>query len=167
MRPPRFRNDTGAAMDVPFKMLVSVVLVSMAVATLYPVLQSYHETQMEHRVSLAVTEIEAAVTSAHRHPGSSRTVLIDVPSTGGIRLESLTIGSELTAPAVEAGAITWRLSSGPGSRELVTTSGGPVPMAGPGGEQVVIDRFPCLLVVEAMTAPPGVQHRDFVQVTVL
>ncbi len=151
---------------MPFKMLLSVVLVTMATAILYPALQAYQETEMEHRVGLTMAEIEASVLAVHRHPGSSRTVLVDVPSSGGIRLEGLTIGGDLDGPLSEVGTIGWELSSGASGTHLVASSTGPVPMAGPGGGAVGVDAFPCLLVFEASPCPPGSAYRGFVQVTV-
>jgi hypothetical protein len=148
-------------------MLISVVLVSMAIAILYPALQTYQETEMEHRLAIKMAEIEAAATTAQRHPGSSRTVLIDVPSTGGIRLDRMTIGGELTAPPAETGTIRWSLSSGPSGTRLVSSTSGPVPMSGEDGGPVVLEAFPCLIVLETRAAPPGSHYRSFVQVSVV
>jgi hypothetical protein len=148
-------------------MLISVVIVTMATAILYPVLQSYQESEMEHRLAITLAEIETAAISAQRHRGSSSTVIIDLPSSGGIRLERLTIGGDLKAPPAEVGTIGWSLSSGPTGAQLVSTTIGPVPMAGEDGEQVVLDRFPCLIVLESKTAPPGSHYHDYVQVRVV
>lgn len=166
LRHPHLRQDRRAALDVPFKMLLSVVLVTMATAILYPALQAYQETEMEHRVGLTLAEIEASVMAVHRHPGSSRTVLVDVPSSGGIRLEGLTIGGDLEGPPAEVGTIGWKLSSGTTGRHLVTSSTGPVPMAGPDGGAVHVEAFPCLLVLKASACSQGSAYRAFVQVTV-
>jgi hypothetical protein len=165
VRSPVFRRDEGAAIDVPFRLLLSVVLISMATAILYPTLQSYQEAEMENRVSLTLAEIEAAAVSVHRHPGSSRTVLIDVPSSGGIRLESLSIGGDLEGTPVEVGTIGWSLSNGVSGNHLVTSSSNVVPMAGPEGGGLHIDSFPCLMVLEAKAGPPGSHFGAFVQVT--
>ena len=165
MRPPALRRNTGAAIDVPFKMLISVVLVSMAIMILYPALQSYQETEMESRLNISMAEIEAAVVSVHRHPGSSRTVLIDVPSSGGIRLDRLSIGGDLTAPPSEVGTIGWELTTGSHGTVLVSSSTGPIPMADPDGEGLVIEAFPCLIVLEAKISPPGSHYMAFVQVS--
>jgi hypothetical protein len=146
-------------------MLLSVVLVTMATAILYPALQSYQETEMEHRVSLTLAELETAVLSVHRHPGSSRTVLIDVPSAGGIRLDSMTIGGDLTGSPAKVGTISWELSSGDEGHHLVVSSTGPVPMARPDGMGLVMGSFPCLIVLEAMASPAGALYPTFVQVT--
>ena len=167
MRPPTIRRDPRAAIDVPLRMLLSVVLVSMASAVLYPVLQTYQETEMEERVTLVLAEIEAAALAVHRHPGSSRTVLVDIASSGGISLERLTIGGDLDeAPAVTA-TITWELSSGAKGHRLVSSNTGPVPLAGPEGEALVVVCEPCLLVLTATPAPAGACYRTFVQVDVL
>ena len=155
MRTPAFRSDARAAIDVPFKMLLSVILVSMATAILYPALEAYQETEMELRVSLTISEIEAAALSVSRHPGSSRTVLVDVPSSGGIRLERLTVGGDLTGPPADLGTIGWELSSGTSGIHLVSSNTGPVPMAGPEGAVLEILAFPCLIVLEARASPQG------------
>ena len=166
MRPSPFRRDPDAAIDVPYKMLISVVLVSMATAILYPVLQTYQETEMERRLALTMAKIESAVVSVHRHAGSSRTLLVDVPSSGGIRLDSIYIGGDLKAPAAEVGTIEWRLSTGSKGIELISSTTGPVPMAGLDGKGLVIERFPCLIVLEARVPPSGGYYRTFVQVSV-
>ena len=164
MRTPRFRRDATAAIDVPFRMLLSVVLTTMAAAVLYPALQSYQETEMEQRVSLTLAEIETAVLSVHRHPGSSRTVLIDVPCSGGIRLERMTVGGDLCGAPAQVGTIGWQLSNGASGDHLVASSGGPVPMAGPDGRGLSIDGFPCLIVLEVRVAPSGAPFQTYVQV---
>ncbi len=166
MRPSPFRRDPDAAIDVPYKMLISVVLVSMTTAILYPVLQTYQETEMERRLALTMAEIESAVVSVHRHPGSSRTLLVDVPSSGGIRLDSINIGGDLKAPAAEVGTIEWRLSTGSKGIELISSTTGPVPMAGIDGKGLVIERFPCLIVLEARVPPSGGYYKTVVQVSV-
>jgi len=167
LRPPALRRDTSAAIDVPFKMLISVVLVSMATMILYPVLQSYQETEMENRLTVSMAEIENAVLSVHRHPGSSRTVLIDVPSSGGIRLDRVSIGGDLTAPPAEVGTIGWRLTTGSDGTVLVSSTTGPVPMADADGKGLVIEAFPCLIVLEARAAPPGSHYKVYVQVSLV
>lgn len=154
-------------MDVPFKLLMSVVIVTMATAILFPTLQAYQRSEVEHRLSLTLADIEAAVISVYHHPGSSRTVVIDVEPSGGIRLETLTIGGELTAAPVDASTINWRLSSGASGNHLVSTASGPVPMASTEHEELALDRFPCLIVLEAMKAPPGSHYRSFVQVSMV
>ena len=166
MRSPSLRRDTRAAIDVPFKMLISVVLVTMATAILYPALQAYQETEMEHRVSLTLAEIEVATLSVHRHPGSSRTVLVDVPSSGGIRLERLTVGGDLDGPPAGVSVIGWELSTGASGNHVVSSNTGPVAMAGPEGDGLVIESFPCLIVLEAATSPTGSVYRSHVQVRV-
>ena len=167
MRPHTLHRNMDAAMDVPFKMLISVIIVSMATMVLYPALQSYQETEMESRLSISMTEIEAAAISVHRHPGSSRTVLIDVPSSGGIRLDSLSIGGDLTAPPSEVGTMRWELSSGSRGTVLVSSSTGPIPMADADGNGLVIEAFPCLIVLEAKMSPPGSHYKVFVQVSLV
>ncbi len=167
MRPSAFRRQTGAAIDVPFKLLISVVIVTMATAILFPALQAYQRSEMEHRLALTLAEIEAAVISVHHHPGSSRTVVIDVPSSGVITLESMSIGGGLTAPPAEVSTIGWRLSSGTTGVQLVSTTSGPIPMASTEYGELVIDRFPCLIILEAKVAPPGGHYSTFVQVAVL
>lgn len=167
MRKLALRDDRAAVIDVPMKMLVSVVIVSMATMVLYPALQSYQESEMENRLGLSMAELEAAVLAVHRHPGSSRTVLVDVPSSGGIRLDSLTIGGDLTDPPSQVGTLRWSLSTGAHGTHLVSTAAGPVPMADADGSALVIDSFPCLVALEAMTSPPGSHYGTFVQATVL
>lgn len=165
MRTPAFRRDATAAIDVPFKMLLSVVLVTMATAILYPALQTYQETEMEHRVSLTLAELETAALSVHRHPGSSRTVLIDVPSTGGIWLDSMTIGGHLAGSPADVGTIVWELSTGDEGHHLIVSSTGPVPMAGADGKGLVMESFPCLIVLKAMVSPEGAHYPTFVLVS--
>jgi len=166
LRPPALRRQTGAAIDVPFKLLISVVIVTMATAILFPALQAYQRSEVEHRLALTLAEIEAAAISVHHHPGSSRSVVIDVPSSGGFRLESMSIGGDLRAPPAEVSTIGWRLSSGTTGTQLVITTTGPLPMASTEHEELVIDRFPCLIILEAKVAPPGGHYSAFVQVSV-
>ncbi len=167
MKRPVLRDDRSAVIDVPMKMLISVVLVSMATIVLYPALQSYQETEMENRVSLSMAEIEAAVLAVQRHVGSSRTVVLDVPSSGGIRLDRLTIGGDLTASPSEVGTVSWRLSTGAKGAILVSSATGPVPMASSEGSQLVIEAFPCIIVLETRASPHGSHYGTFVQAAVL
>ncbi len=167
MRPPAFRRDRGAATDIPFKLLLSVVLMTMAFAVLMPVLQAYQQNEVEHRIQLAVAEIDAAARAAYHHPGSSRTVLVDIPSSGSYRLESLTIGGDLTDDGPEAAIISWRHSGGMKGNHAVSTHGGPVSMAGPDGGPIVLDGDRFLLVLEAKTAPPESHVSTYVEVRVL
>ena len=97
MRPLRILPDDDGAIDVPYRLLLSVVLIAMATAVLYPALQAYSRSEMEHRLTIASREICSAAESVHRNPGSSRTVHIDVPSSGIIRLTRLTIGGDQTS----------------------------------------------------------------------
>jgi hypothetical protein len=167
LRPPILHRDTRAAIDVPFKLLLSVVLIAMATAILFPALQAYQQSEMENRIAITVAEIEAVALSVHRHPGSSRTVLVDIPPSGGIRLERLTLGGDLASAIALVGTISWDLSNGVSGRVLVSTSSGPLPMAGTDGVALVVDGFPCLLVMKCDPSPPGAVYPTFVRVSVL
>ena len=98
MRPSALYSDRDAAIDVPYKLLLSVVLLTMATAVLMPTLYAYQQSEVERRIQVAIAEIDSAARSVFHHPGSSRTVLVDIPSSGSFHLERLTIGGDLTAP---------------------------------------------------------------------
>lgn len=155
------------AIDVPYRLLLSVVLIAMGTAILYPALEAYSQSEMEHRLAIAVEEIGTAAVSVHRHPGSSRTVHIDVPPSGVIRLERLTIGGDLASTPANASIITWALSNGIHGRDLVCSSSGPLPLAGPDGGPMEIETFPCLIVMERRPSPPGSLFPTFVECRVL
>lgn len=167
MRPPTLRKDRDGATDVPFKLLLSVVLMTMAIAVLMPALHAYQQSEVEHRIHLTVAEIDAAARAAFHHPGSSRTVQVYVPSSGSYRLESLIIGGDLTADGPLAAGISWRHSGGMKGTHVVSTHSGPLNLAGPDGGPVSLDGARYLLVLEAKTAPPGCQATTFVEVRVL
>ncbi len=167
MRPSALLRDRDAAIDVPYKLLLTVVLMTMATAVLLPTLHAYQQNEVEHRIQVAIAEIDSAARSVFHHPGSSRTVLVDIPSSGSFHLERLTIGGDLAAPGSEAAFIRWRHSGGAEGNHLVTTRGGPLSMAGPDGEPLEIEGHQCLLVLEARTSPPGSQPDTFVEVRIL
>ena len=167
MRPSVLQRDGDAAIDVPFKLLLSVVLMTMATAVLMPTLHAYQQREVEHRIQVAIAEIDSAARSVFHHPGSSRTVLVDIPSSGSFHLERLTIGGDLAAPGPGAALIRWRHSGGAEGNHLVTTNGGPLSMAGPNGGHLDIEGQQCLLVLEARASPPGSQSNTFVEVRIL
>ena len=86
MRAGPLRRDPAGAIDIPYKLLVSVVIMALATTVLLPVLRGYQESTMEDRVNLAVSKIAAAARTAYHHPGSSRTVVVDVPPAGVVHL---------------------------------------------------------------------------------
>ena len=167
MRPSALHRDRYASVDVPYKLLLTVVLMTMATAVLMPTLYAYQQSEVEHRIQVAIAEIDSAARSVFHHPGSSRTVLVDIPSSGSFHLERLTIGGDLAATGPAAALIRWRHSGGAEGNHLVTTRGGPLSMAGPNGGPLDIDGHGCLLVLEARASPPGSQPDTFVEVRVL
>jgi len=167
LRPSALHRDRNAAIDVPYKLLLSVVLLTMATAVLMPTLYAYQQSEVEHRIQVAIAEIDSAARSVFHHPGSSRTVLVDIPSSGSFHLERLTIGGDLTAPGPEAALIRWRHSGGAEGNHLVTTSRGPLAMAGTNGGPLDIEGHQFLLVLEARTTLQGNQPIAFVEVRTL
>ncbi len=167
MRPTALHRDSSAVIDVPYKLLLSVVLMTMATAVLMPTLYAYQQSEVEHRIQMTVAEIDSAARSVFHHPGSSRTVLVDIPSSGSFHLERLTIGGDLASPGPEAAIIRWRHSGGVEGDHLVTTSRGPLAMAGTNGGPLDIEGHQCLLVLEAMTSAQGNQPITFVEVRIL
>jgi hypothetical protein len=161
-----FRRDDAGAIDVPYKLLVSIVVMAMAASVLLPVLKAYHEGTMEDRVELLVSRIGAAARAVYHHPGSSRTVVVDVPSSGGVRLERLSIGGDPSTDPALTSAIHWELSTGTERTHVVTTQGGFVPMTGQEGQAVLVGAGPRLLVLEAQENPPGMAFDHIVVVTV-
>lgn len=164
MRPTGLRGRDDAAIDVPFKLLVAVVLMAMAAAILLPALQAYQRSEVEQRIELTVAEISSAALAVYRHPGSSRTVTVDVPSAGGYRLEGLTIGGDLGEPPGGAAVITWRHSGGVERSHAVTTTNGQVPLCGPDGRAVEVAGHRTVLVLEAMEATSGPWTGHYVEV---
>jgi hypothetical protein len=152
---------------MPFKLLLSVVLMTMATAVLLPVLHAYQRSELEHRVEMAVGEIDAAARAAYHHPGSSRTVLVDVPPAGAYRLEELTIGGDLGRDGARAAIVSWVHSGGTRGNHVVSSQGGPVPMAGPDGGPLSMSGSRALLVLEAKAAPPGCIYATYVEVSAL
>jgi len=140
---------------MPFRLLLSVVLMAMAAAVLLPALSAYQRTEFEGRVKLAVAELSSAARAVYASPGSSRTVAVDLPPSYGMSLERLSIGAGLDASPGEMAIIQWRLSKGVEGRSAVRTTGGPVPMSGPDGQPLVLMRGRAMLVLEARQAPDG------------
>ena len=155
MRHPRLLRDRAAVVDMPFRLLLSVVLMAMAAAVLLPALSAYQQTEFEARVKLTVAEISSAARAVYSSPGSSRTIAIDLPPSFGISLERLSIGAGLDAGPVDMAIIHWKLSRGGEGRAIVHTTGGPVPMSGLDGQPLVLQRGRALLVLEARQAPAG------------
>ncbi len=154
MRTPRLRRCDGAAIDVPYKLLVSVVLMTMAAAILLPALHAYQLSEIEHHIELAVADIASAARSVHRHPGSSRTVGVDVPPAGGFRLERLSIGGDIGRPTGEASTIRWRHSGGGTGIHVVASSMGQVPITGPDGRALLVQGDTAMLVLEGRRSGP-------------
>ncbi len=167
MRPSALKRNRDGAIDVPYKLLLSVVLMAMATAVLMPTLYAYQQSEVEHRIQVAIAAIDSAARSVFHHPGSSRTVLVDIPSSGSFHLERLTIGGDLAAPGPEAAFIRWRHSGGTEGNHLVLTNGGPLAMAGTNGGPLDIEGHQCLLVLEARESPQGSQPITFVEVRIL
>lgn len=155
MRHPLLRRDRAAVVDMPFRLLLSVVLMAMAAAVLLPALSAYQQTEFEGRVKLTVAEISSAARAVLASPGSSRTVAIDLPPSFGISLERLSIGAGLDAGPVDMAIIHWKLSTGGEGRAVVHTTGGAVPMSGPDDRPLVLQNGRALLVLEARQAPAG------------
>jgi hypothetical protein len=164
LRHPRLRRDREAVVDMPFKLLLSVVLMAMAAAVLLPALSAYQQTEFEGRVKLTVAEISSAARAVFASPGSSRTVAVDLPPSFGISLVRLSIGAGLDASPVDMAIIQWRLSSGGEGRAVVHTTCGAVPMSGQDGQPLVLQKGRALLVLEAGQAPAGSQVGRYVLV---
>jgi hypothetical protein len=164
LRPTGLRRREDAAIDVPLKLLVSVVLMAMAAAILLPALQAYQRSEIEHRIELTVTDISSAALAVYHHPGSSRTVVVDVPSAGGYQLESLTIGGDLGASPSGTAVITWRHSGGTEGSRAVTTPNGHVPLCGPDGRALEVEGPRVVLVLEARQADTGPWTGRYVEV---
>ena len=167
MRVSPLRRDLAGTIDIPYKLLVSVVIMALAASVLLPVLRAYQESTMEDRVDLVISKIAAAARTAYHHPGSSRTVVVDVPPAGGVRLERLSIGGNLSKDLALTSTIRWELSTGASGTHAITTPGGFVPMTGPDDEAVVVGAGPSVLVLEAKEAPTGWAVDHVVVVTVL
>jgi len=153
-------------MDIPFKLLLSLVVIAMALGVLMPALSAYQTSEVEHRVSVALAEIEAAALAVHRHPGSSRTVVIDLVASGSVRLERMELGGDLSGSLADMATIRWWHTGGASGEHLVSASSGPLPMAGPDGEALRIGYFPCMLVLESLPSPAGCPLPSHVRVTV-
>lgn len=167
MRPPALRRDEGAAIDVPFKLLLSLVVIALAMGVLMPALSAYQTSEVEHRVSVTLAEIEAAALAVHRHPGSSRTVVIDLVASGSVRLERIALGGDLSGSLADMATIRWWHTGGASGEHLVSTSSGPLPMAGPDGGPLTIETFPCMLVLEGCPSPDDCPYPSYVRVTVV
>jgi len=140
---------------MPLRLLLSVVLMALAAAVLLPALSAYQQTEFEGRVRLTVAEISSAARAVLASPGSSRTVAVDLPPSFGMALERLSIGAGLDACPGDMAIIEWRLSKGGEGRTVVQTTGGPVPMSGPDGHPLVLQKGRALLVLEARQGPVG------------
>jgi type II secretory pathway pseudopilin PulG len=149
---------------MPFRLLLSVVLMAMAAAVLLPALSAYQRTEFECRVRLTVAEISSAARAVYSSPGSSRTVALDLPPSFGISLERLSIGAGLDAGPGDMAIIQWKLSKGGEGRAAVHTTGGAVPMSGPDGQPLVLQKGRALLVLEARQAPAGSPVELYVRV---
>jgi hypothetical protein len=150
---------------MPYKLLLSVVLMALAAATLMPALRSYQATELEGRIRVTVAEVASAARAVLNHPGSSRTVAVDLGGGWGVRLNRLTIGAPLDAPLEDVAVIAWSHTAGGSGRTVVTSTGGPVPMCGEDGGQVVLADGRALLVLEARHAPEGSSVESYVEVS--
>ena len=164
LRHPGLRVRDAAVTDVPFKLLVSVVLMVMAAAVLLPSLQTYQRSEIEHRIELAVAEISSAALAVYRHPGSSRVVEVDVPPCGGYELEGLSIGGDISSSPAGAAVISWRHSGGVERDHAVTTQNGHVPLCGPDGKALDVQGPRAVLVLEARQASLGSWAGHYVEV---
>ena len=83
----------------------------------------------------------------------------------GVRLERLTIGAPLGSEAASMAVIAWSHTAGGSGRTAVTSTGGPVPMCGEDGGQLVLADGRALLVLEARAAPDGSSFDSYVEVS--
>ncbi len=164
MRLLPLRSDTDGVIDVPFKMVISLVVMAMAVVALLPALQAYQSSEVEHRTEVAVAGIATTARSVFHHPGSSRTFVLDIPPAGSVRLVSMSIGGDLHGHPGEACVISWKLSDGTRGNHAITTNGGQVPLAGPDGQALTIEGHRAILVLETREAPPGTWCNNYVEV---
>ncbi len=167
MRHPLLRQEGAAVVDVPYQLVLSVVLMALAAATLMPALRSYQASELEGRIRVTVAEVASAAKAVLHHPGSSRTVSVDLSGGWGVRLERLTIGAPLDAAPDMMAVIAWRHTAGGSGRSLVTSTGGPVPMCGTDHGQFVLVEGRALLVLEARQAPDGLSFDTYVEVTLV
>jgi hypothetical protein len=156
-----------AALDMPFKLVISVVILTMATAILLPVLHAYQQSEVEHRMEVVVAEISSAARAVFNHPGSAKTVLVNIPPAGPVHMERLVIGGDLSGHPAEAATIRWSHSSGASGSMVVRSVTGPVPLANQEGKALVITGSICLLVLEEMESPQGSWSKRFVQVLVV
>ena len=165
MRRPLLVRDRAAVVDMPYRLLLSVVLMALAAATLLPALRSYQATELEGRIRVTVAEVASAARAVLNHPGSSRTVAVDLGGGWGVRLERLTIGAPLGSEVASMAVIAWSHTAGGSGRTAVTSTGGPVPMCGEDGGQLVLADGRALLVLEARAAPDGSSFDSYVEVS--
>lgn len=146
------------------RLLLAVVLVAMAAAIVLPALGSYQRSEVEHRIQVAVAGIDAAARSVYHHPGSSRTVVVDVPPAGRFHLERLVIGGDpATDPAMSA-VISWSHSGGTTSRHVVSGDTAPIPLSGPDGRALTVEGPRAVLVLEAKVRTDGPATVRYVEV---
>jgi hypothetical protein len=167
LRTPFLRRDNGAAIEVPFKVLISLVVMTMAIVVLLPALQAYQSSEVERRTEVAAAGIASAARSVYLHPGSSRSYVLDVPPAGSVHLVSMSIGGNLDVTPGESCVISWRLSDGTRGSHAITTNGGQVPLAGVDGHAVTIEGPRAILALEAREAPPRAWCDRYVEVRVL
>jgi len=165
LRRPLPRHDRAAVVDMPYRLLLSVVLMALAAATLMPALRSYQASELEGRIRVTVAEIGSAARAVLDHPGSSRMVVVDLGGGWGVRLERLTIGAPLGSGVASMAVIAWSHTAGGSGRTAVTSTGGPVPMCGEDGGQLVLSDGRALLVLEANDAPDDSPVEGFVVVS--
>ena len=165
MRRPLLVRDRAAVVDMPYRLLLSVVLMALAAATLFPALRSYQASELEGRIRVTVAEVASAARAVMAHPGSSRTVAVDLCGGWGVRLERMTIGAPPGAALEEMAIIEWRHTAGGSGRTVVASTGGPVPMCGEDGGELVLTDGRALLVLEARRAPEGSVVESYVEVS--
>ena len=167
MRRSALRRIEAAAMDMPFKLLISVIIMAMATSILLPVLNAYQQSEVEHRIEVVMAELSSAAKMVFNHPGSAKTVHVQVAPAGGVHLETISIGGRLSEHPAEAATIKWRHSMGTSGMCVVSSVTGPVPLAGPEGDPLVIHGSGYLLVLESKPSPQGSWCQRFVEVRVI
>jgi hypothetical protein len=150
----RLGRDTRGVESLPLKLIIVAVVATMSVVPAADALNALRDKDFLRRAEAQLEELvwTAEVVSLEG-PGSSRTVVLDFSSDGGIRFDRLTVGDHRDGPNQTA----VRLVLSTGSSIVRITDMPPVPMSGPDGGAVVVQSTTATMTVRC-AIEDGVQR---------
>jgi hypothetical protein len=105
------RHDDGAVVDLPFKLVIIAIVMTVSSAALYSGLDSFYRSEVEASARAAAERISrtAADVSAMGE-GSSRTVHVDLRRNAMYSVERMEVGCGPSGHGTECNTIRYRIS---------------------------------------------------------